>query len=78
MARLELYGTTNCPYTAEMREWLEWQRRDFVEYNVDIDVVARRRLRELAGEQRGVPVLIEDSKVVQIGWQGRTCMVEAK
>ena len=78
MARLELYGTTSCPYTAEMREWLEWQRRDFVEYKVDTDPVARRRLSELAGCQRGVPVLIEDNKVIQVGWQGRTCMVEAE
>jgi len=28
--------------------------------------------------QRSVPVLVEDDKVVQIGWQGRTCIVEDK
>ena len=26
VARLELYGTARCPYTEEMRDWLEWQR----------------------------------------------------
>ncbi len=78
MAKLELYGTTRCPYTQELRDWLEWQRRDFVEYNVDVDREARRRLSELVGGQRNVPVLIEDNKVIQIGWQGRTCMVEAE
>ena len=30
----------------------------------------------LAGGQRTVPVLVEDGKVVQIGWQGRGCVVE--
>jgi glutaredoxin 3 len=60
-----------------MRDWLEWQRRDFVEYDVDIDATARQRLRELSAGQRSVPVLVEDNKVIQIGWQGRTCMIEA-
>jgi len=78
VARLELYGTSRCPYTQEMREWLEWHRRDFVEYDVDTDLQARRRVRELAGGQRAVPVLVEDNKVKQVGWQGRTCMLEGE
>lgn len=77
MAKLELYGTARCPHTQEMREWLEWQRRDFVEYDVDANAAARHRLCDLAKGQRSVPVLVEDDKVVQIGWQGRTCMIEA-
>lgn len=77
MARLELYGTARCPHTQEMREWLEWQRKDFVEYDVDKDTSARRRLRELSGGQRSVPVLVEDEKVIRIGWEGRTCVIEA-
>lgn len=60
-----------------MREWLEWERRDFVEYDLDSDPAARRRLSELSGGQRSVPVLIEDNKIIRIGWQGRACMVEA-
>jgi glutaredoxin len=77
VAMLELYGTPRCPHTQEMREWLDWQRRDFIEYDVDADAAARRRLGELANGQRSVPVLVEDNKVIQIGWQGRTCMIEA-
>lgn len=78
MARLELFGAARCPHTQEMREWLEWQGRDFVEYDVDIDAVARRRLRDLSTGQRSVPVLVEDDKVIHVGWQGRTCMIEAE
>jgi glutaredoxin len=77
VASLELYGAAWCPHTQEMREWLEWQRRDFVEYDVERDAAARQRLRELAGARTSIPVLIEDDKVVQIGWQGRTCMIDA-
>ncbi|MGH9569934.1 MAG: Uxx-star family glutaredoxin-like (seleno)protein [Candidatus Angelobacter sp.] len=76
MARLELYGTARCPYTQDMREWLEWNRREFLEYDVEADAEARRRMRELDGSLRKVPVLVEDGKVVQIGWQGRGCSIE--
>ncbi len=75
MPRVELFGTTGCPYTQEMREWLEWKGTEFVEYDVEADAAARERMREVAGGQRTVPVLVEDGKVQQIGWQGRGCVI---
>jgi len=77
VARLELYGTARCPHTQEMREWLEWQRKDFVEYDVDKDTTARHRLDKLSGGQRSVPVLVEDDKIIRTGWEGRICVIEA-
>jgi glutaredoxin len=76
VARLELYGTPRCPYTQDMREWLEWNRREFTEFDVESDPAARRRLRALDNSLRKVPVLVEDGKVVQVGWQGHGCTVE--
>lgn len=76
MAMLELFGTARCPHTQEMRDWLEWRRCSFVEYDVEQDPVARRRMRELAGGQRNVPLLAEDGRVLQVGWQGRSCVVD--
>jgi glutaredoxin len=78
VAKLELYGTRRCPHTQEMREWLEWRRSDFVEYDVEADGGARQRMRELTAGQRSVPVLVEDGKVIQIGWQGRSCIVDSE
>ncbi|MGB9336206.1 MAG: Uxx-star family glutaredoxin-like (seleno)protein [Candidatus Acidiferrales bacterium] len=75
MAKLELYGTRSCPYTQEMREWLEFRGSEFVEYDVDADRAARERIRALATGQRTVPILVEDGKVRQIGWQGRGCVL---
>jgi glutaredoxin len=75
MARLELFGTARCPHTSEMRDWLEFKRREFVEYDVEADLVARARMREISGGQRTVPILVEDGKVVQVGWQGHGCVV---
>lgn len=76
MAKLELFGAARCPYTLEMREWLEFGRRDFLEYDVEADAQARARLRAIAGDVRTVPVLVEDGKVMEIGFRGRGCMVE--
>lgn len=76
MAKVELFGTARCPYTQDMRDWLEWKRCEFVEYDVEADPQARSRMQELAAGHRSVPVLVEDGKVVQIGWQGHSCMVE--
>jgi mycoredoxin len=78
VAKLELFGTARCPHTEEMREWLEWKRCEFVEYDVEADAAARHRMRELAAGQRSVPVLVEDGKVIQIGWQGRSCFLDVE
>jgi glutaredoxin 3 len=75
MPSIELFGTAGCQYTAELRDWLELRRMEFTEYDVERDPGARERLRLLASGQRTVPVLVEDGKVTQVGWQGRGCVV---
>jgi len=75
VATLELYGSAHCPYTSELRDWLEWTRREFREYDVEVDSEAKARMQSLNGGGRSVPVLVEDGKVIQVGWQGRSCIV---
>ncbi len=67
MNSLELFGTSTCPFTQELRDSLEWKRREFVEYDVEADTEALNRMLALTGGQRTVPVLVENGKVVQIG-----------
>jgi glutaredoxin len=78
MAKLELYGTASCPHTQEMREWLEWKGSEFEEYDVEADPGARTRMREISEPPYTVPLLVKDGKVIQVGWQGRGCVVSAK
>ena len=78
MTRLELYGTASCPYTIELRESLHWKRRDFVEYDVEVDHDAFHRMLNLIDGQIHIPVLVQEGKVVQIGWQGRSCVVHKR
>jgi glutaredoxin len=75
VAAYELYGTASCPYTEEMRDWLEFRRCEFEEYDVESDPAAFERMQAISGGQRSVPVLVEDGKVIQVGWQGRSCVV---
>jgi len=77
MPKFELFGTAGCPYTREMREWLEWKGYDYLEYDVESDPSAYLRMIDLSGGQRTVPILAEDGDLVQIGWQGRGCIVSA-
>jgi mycoredoxin len=70
----ELFGTKSCPYTQEMREWLEWKGHDYIEYDVETDHEARARMIVISGG-RTVPILTKDGEVRQIGWQGRGCVV---
>lgn len=72
---LELYGTRSCPFTAELREELEWRGEEFVEYDVDADDAARARMRVLTPSPAAVPVLVADGSVRQIGYHGRSCTV---
>jgi mycoredoxin len=73
--KTELYGTRSCPFTSELREHLLWGNVDFEEHDVESDPAALERMLALTGGQRAVPVLVEDGRVKQIGWQGRSCMV---
>lgn len=53
-------------------------RQLHVEYDVEGDPEARVRMRTVAGAERTVPLLAEDGKVIQVGWQGRGFTVEAE
>ena len=76
MPKFELFGTAACPYTTEMRDWLEWNGDEYIEYDVESSSDAGRRMVAITGGQRTVPVLVQDGKVIQIGWQGRGCVVK--
>ena len=78
MAAFELFGTASCPFTQELREWLDWKGREFIEYDVEADAEALGRMLVLTAGERTVPVLVENGKVVQTGWQGRGCIVKAE
>jgi mycoredoxin len=72
---LELYGSRSCPYTPEVRAQLEWEGLEFVEYDVESDGEALRRLTELTEGHPSVPVLVENGRVAAVGWKGQSCYI---
>lgn len=74
---VELFGARGCPYTSELREHLVWNGVAFVEYDVEADRTARERLFVLTGGRSAVPVLVENGRVTEIGWRGRSCVIGA-
>ena len=62
MSEVELFGGSGCQYTSELREHLLWEGRDFIEHDVETDQVALRRMLELTGGQRTIPVLVVDGE----------------
>jgi glutaredoxin len=72
---LEFYATRTCPHCAELRDRLEFDQVEYVEYDVDTDADARARLIGFVGSNALVPVLVEDGRVTQVGVAGRGCYV---
>ncbi|GAC1451985.1 MAG: hypothetical protein PVSMB8_11260 [Vulcanimicrobiaceae bacterium] len=73
--QLELFATKTCPYCSEVREQLELDGLEFIEYDVEMDGAARARLARLVGANAMVPVLVEEGRVTQVGVAGRGCYV---
>jgi len=72
---LELFTSKTCQFCEQVRDQLELDGVDFVEYDVDADREARKRLGELVGTNVMVPVVVEDGRVTQVGVAGRGCYV---
>jgi len=72
---IDLYSTAGCPHSAAAREDLEWRGLAFVEYDVERDREAYRRMLQLTGGSSVVPVIVEEGKPVTVGWMGHGCMV---
>jgi glutaredoxin 3 len=49
-----------------------------MEYDIEVGPVAQQRMCELAAGQRNAPLLAENGRVLQVGWQGRSCIVDAE
>jgi glutaredoxin 3 len=70
---LELFGSPSCPYTAQLRDDLQWRGEPFVEHDIDADERAYARMLSLTGGDRMIPVLSDGERIVQVGYEGRGC-----
>lgn len=62
---IEVYSKTNCPACVEAKHVLTQQGLDFIEYNIEKDIVKRAELFERIPDVRSVPQIFVDG--VHIG-----------
>ena len=74
-ARFELYGSASCPYTREMREWLEWTGREFVEYDVERVFREARLARTARSRRRSAPCPCWSRTARSCRWDGKAAAV---
>jgi glutaredoxin 3 len=66
-----IYTKPGCPYCAKAREYYTERGIPFEDRNAQDNPVYRREMLEITGGDRTVPVIVEDGKLKQIGWEGR-------
>jgi glutaredoxin 3 len=69
--RLVIYTKPGCPYCAKAKEHYGDIGVPFDERNAQDDPTFRREMLAITGGDRTEPVIVEDGRLLQIGWEGR-------
>lgn len=69
MADVLIYTKPDCPYCAKAKEFYNGKGISFNEVDVIGDPEARKKLLDLTGGKRFVPVIVDKGEV-KIGWEG--------
>ncbi len=68
--KAQIYTTPTCPYCTMVKELLDKEEIDYVEYDVAYDEVARQRMVKITG-QLGVPVTVIDGQKI-VGFDSKS------
>ena len=68
---LIIYTKPGCPYCAKAREHYTAAGVDFEDRNAQDNAGFRKEMLAITGGDRTVPVIVEDGRLKQIGWEGR-------
>jgi glutaredoxin 3 len=66
-----IYTKPGCPYCAKAREFYTEQGITFEDKNAQDDLNFRKEMLAFSNGDPTVPVIVEDGKLKQIGWEGR-------
>jgi len=69
MGNVVIYTKTGCPYCQKALQDYRLKGIDLQEVNTSEDPVAKQMIKERYGAAK-VPVIIEDGKVVSVGYNG--------
>lgn len=71
MAEVVIYTKPGCPYCAKAMDWYNSQGIAFTEKNAQDNREYRREMFSYSNGDPTVPVIVENGKFKQQGWEGR-------
>lgn len=71
MPEIVIYTKPGCPYCAKAKAWYDAQGVPFVEKNAQDNREYRKEMFSFSDGDPTVPVIVEDGRLKQIGWEGR-------
>lgn len=66
-----IYTKPGCPYCEKAREFYTRQGIPFEDLNAQDNLDYRARMLAISNGDPTVPVIVENGKLKQIGWEGR-------
>ncbi|HWQ32121.1 MAG TPA: Uxx-star family glutaredoxin-like (seleno)protein [Blastocatellia bacterium] len=71
MADIVIYTKPGCPYCAKAMDWYNSQGIAFTEKNAQDNREYRREMFSYSNGDPTVPVIVENGRFKQQGWEGR-------
>ena len=71
MNNVVMYTKPGCPYCAKAKDWYSENGISFTEKNAQDNRDFRAEMFTFSNGDPTVPVIVEDGKLKQIGWEGR-------
>ena len=68
---VKIYTKPGCPYCAKAREYYTERGIPFQEFNAQDNMKFRKEMLAISDGDPTVPVIVEDGRLKQIGWEGR-------
>lgn len=66
-----LYTKPGCPYCAKARDFYTQKGIPFEDKNAQDNLEFRKEMLSFSNGDPTVPVIVEDGRLKQIGWEGR-------
>jgi len=68
---VRIYTKPGCPYCEKAREFYNARGISFEDLNAQDNLDIRREMLSITDGDPTVPVIVENGKLKQIGWEGR-------
>jgi glutaredoxin len=67
---VKIYTKPGCPYCAKAKDYYNERKIPFQEFNAQDNLEFRKEMLAISKGDPTVPVIVEDGRLKQIGWEG--------